>query len=206
LQSAPGARENFRLPSERLGRTIVPDHVIGAGDLFVQGHLRGNYFKGSGFSQRGTRNQPLQLHRRGAGDDDHAIAEGFTACFVKKRYVCKKKLGGVSPAFGFGSPLTPDARMQNLLKRAFLFRVGENYGAKLGAIQVSAGGINLGPEALANRGSRFGITVGQLARCDIGIEKLSVPQKLAELRSEGALSCRYATGDADYHQRRRRKA
>ena len=34
-------------------------------------------------------------------------------------------------AFGFEAPLTADARMQDLLQRAFLVRVGEHYGAKL---------------------------------------------------------------------------
>ena len=43
----------------------------------------------------------------------------------------KKSSVESAPAFGFEGPLTPDARMQNLLQREFLFRVGEHYGAKL---------------------------------------------------------------------------
>src|SRR5436190_4498335 len=103
--------------------------MIGSADLFRQRHLRVDHLLRLRFIQTHPRGKPLELHSWRAGHDDDAIAQSFTAGFIEKWYVSKKKLRGVAMALGFETPLTADARMQDLLQRAFLSRVAEHYGA-----------------------------------------------------------------------------
>ena len=82
-------------------------------------------------------------------------------------------------ALGFETPLTADARMQDLLQRAFLSRVGEHYGADPLSIQALTRRINL----------------REFARRDIRIEKHCIRNKLAqtayETRFPGGNPARY---------------
>src|SRR5947207_3495613 len=116
--------------------------MIGPADLFRKRHLGIDHLLRLRSWHSHARHEPLELEPGRARHDHDSIAQGFAAGFIEKWYVSKKKLGGVAMAFGFEAPLTADARMQDLLQRAFLLRVGEYYGANCLPVQVSAGQIN----------------------------------------------------------------
>src|SRR5438045_1386075 len=117
--------------------------MIGPANFFCERHLRSNHFFGGGAIEFRPREQTIELQAGRAGHDHDAIAQGFTAGFIEKWNVSKEKIGGVSAALGFEAPLTTDARMQDLLQRAFLFRVGEDYRANLRPLQVAVFSITL---------------------------------------------------------------
>ena len=87
--------------------------------------------------------------------------------------------------------------MQNLLERVFLFRVGEDYGAKLGALQVSLRGINVRAERPGDQRADFGIMVRQFTRGAIGIEESRRWKEFAEKLAERGLAGRDAAGNPD---------
>ncbi len=143
---SPQLHEQSCLFRQYLAPAVIPNDVIGPADFFRERHLGKDHLFRRRPLQAGPRDQPLQLHAGRAGHDRDTIAESFTAGFIEKRYVSKKKPGGVATAFRFEAPLTADARMQDLLQRAFLFRVGEDYGADRLPVQVPARGISRGAE------------------------------------------------------------
>ena len=132
--------------------------------------------------------QPLELHAWRAGHDHDGIAQGFTTGFIEKRNVSKEKIGGVAMAFGFEAPLTADARMQDLLQRAFLFRVGEDYRAKLPPVQVAACRLNPRPKVTRNESPYLRIALGQSARRVVRIKKGRGGNNLAETVAKGRLT------------------
>ena len=106
----------------------------------------------------------MQLRFARAGHDDHSIAQGFATGFIKKRNVSQKKIAGFSGYCRRIAPLLADARMQNLLKRRFFFRVGKHYGAKRRPIQVSALRKNRGAKAFTQQLLHFRIVIRQFTR------------------------------------------
>src|SRR5205823_3398797 len=136
-----------------------------------QRHLRVDHRLRFRFPESHPRHEPLTLDSRRTRHDHNPIAQGFTAGFIEKWYVSKKKFGGVAMALGFETPLTADARMQDLLQRAFFSRVGEHYRANSLPIQVPAMGINIGAKLLLDKSPHLRIAVGQLARRLVRIEK-----------------------------------
>jgi hypothetical protein len=101
-------------------------------------------------------------------------------------------------ALGFETPLAADARMQDLLQRAFLSRVGEDYGPDRPPIQASGYRINRGAELLLDESPHLRVAVRQLPRCRVRIEKLGTGRKLAqrlhEARLPGGNPARYSDG------------
>ena len=171
--------------------------MIGARDFFRERHLRGDDFLRRLRIERRAHHQTLQLHALRARDHDDAVAQGFTTGFIQKRNVSKEKFRGLAPAFGLDRPLTPDARMQNLLERLLLFRVGEYYGAKEGAVQVPLRRINLRAEGGADLRAHLRVAVRQFTGRLVGIEKLRRGQESAQLRAEGAFAGGDSAGDSD---------
>jgi hypothetical protein len=76
--------------------------------------------------------------------------------------------------------------MQDLLQRAFLFRVGEHYGADRFAVQVSLGRISRGAELRFDKAPYFLVRVRQVPRRLVRVEKGrlwgQLAQKLAKAR------------------------
>ena len=118
----------------QLGRRCSRPRGWPYANLFRERHLGTNHLLGGRAIELRASDQSFELEAWRAGHDHDEIAQGFTTGFIEKRNVSKKKIGRVVPAFGFEAPLTADARMQDLLQRAFLVRVAEDYRAHLGPI------------------------------------------------------------------------
>src|SRR5947207_6940525 len=116
--------------------------MIGPADLFRKRHLGIDHLLRLRSWHSHARHEPLELESGRARHDHDSIAQGFTAGFIEKWNISKKKLRGVGMAFGFEPPLAADARMQDLLQRAFLLRVGEHYGTDRLPIQAPVLRIN----------------------------------------------------------------
>ena len=95
----------------------------------------------------------------------------FTIGFIKKRDVGQKELAGQATLVRFSSPLKANARVEDLLERALLFRLGKDYGAKGGAIQLPRRRKNPGAELCAQQRPHLRILIRQRMRRPIGIEK-----------------------------------
>ena len=145
-----------------------------------------------------TGEQPLQLNFRRAGDDHDPIAQGFAIGFIKKGNICEKKLAGFAALFRFSGPLMADARMEDLLERALLFSVGEDYGPKCGPIQLPGSRKNFVAEALSQKGSHFEIGINKFSRRAIGIEELRA-SLLAKVSGKNGFAGRNPTGDPNDH-------
>ena len=146
----------------------------------MSGIWASNHLFGGRSIELGASHQPFELDARRAGHHHDGIAQGFTTGFIEKRNVSKKKIVGVAPAFGFEAPLTADARMQDLLQRAFLFRVGEHYGAQSGP-DSSRRWQNKSPGQIprADQLPHLRIALRQIARGLVGIKKCRGGKKLA---------------------------
>jgi len=140
--------------------------------------------------------EPLELDLARTGHHHDAVAQGFTAGFIKKWNVSKEKIGGVSAALGFEAPLTTDARMQDLLQRAFLFRVGEDYRANLRPVQVAVLRIDRGPEFPCDQGPHLRIVPRQVARGLVRIKERGRGNDFAQTFAEGRLSRGNPTRDS----------
>ena len=101
-------------------------------------------------------------------------------------------------AFGFEAPLTADARMQDLLQRAFLFRVGEYYRAHFGPIQAAIGRKNLRAKLLPDQLPHLGVplreVVGRLVRVKEGCCGNEFAQALRKSRFSGGDPTRNPNG------------
>ena len=73
----------------------------------------------------------------------------FTLGFIEERDIGQEKLAGLAAFLRRGGPLLADARMEDLLERALLFRVGEHYRSKCAPIQISVCRKNFNPKALS---------------------------------------------------------
>src|SRR5450432_496822 len=91
-------------------------------------------------------------------------------------------------AFGFEAPLTANARMQDLLQRAFLFRVGKDYGAKLPPVQVAARRINRRAKFMRNEFPHFQVALRQIARGLIRIKKCRGGKEPMQTLAKGCLT------------------
>ena len=83
----------------------------------------------------------------------------MTIGFIEEWDIGQEKFTGLSAFFRCSGPLLADARMQDLLERALLFAVGEDYRPKCGAIQIPAGRKNLSAELLAQPDAHLRILV-----------------------------------------------
>src|SRR5205807_1274802 len=90
--------------------------------------------------------------------------------------------------------------MQDLLQRAFLFRVGKHYRAHLRSIQVTACRKNRGPKLASNQLSDLRIVLGQIVRSLVRIKKCRGVNDLVQTFAEGGLPCGNSAGDSnDWH-------
>src|SRR3954465_6567487 len=128
-------------------------------DLLSKRHLCVDHRLRLRFSDSHPAHEPFELDSRRTPHDHDPIAQGFTAGFIEKWDISKKKFRGVAMALGFETPLTTDARMQDLLQRAFLARVGEDYGANPLPVQVSASGINTDAKLLLDQAPHLRIAI-----------------------------------------------
>src|SRR2546428_9815017 len=87
--------------------------------------------------------------------------------------------------------------MQDLLQRAFLFRVNKHYRAHLGSIQVTACRKNRGPKFASNQLSDLRIFLGQIVRSLVRIKKCRGGNDLAQTFTENRLPCGNSTGNSD---------
>jgi len=116
--------------------------------------------------------------------------------FIKERDIGQEKLAGLAAFLRRGGPLLADARMEDLLERALLFRVSEYYRSKCGAIQISVRRKNFNPKALAEKAPHSLVSVGQLTRRPVGVEELR-PRQLLQAAGESGLASGNAAGNPD---------
>src|SRR6476660_835717 len=99
-------------------------------------------------------------------------------------------------ALGFETPLTTDARMQDLLERAFLVRVGEHYRADLLSIQAFVPGVSIRAKFLLDESPYLRVPVGQITGCDVRIKKSRVRSNFPQGSDEARLSRRNPARDS----------
>src|SRR6476619_2752952 len=100
-------------------------------------------------------------------------------------------------ALGFETPLTTDARMQDLLERAFLVRVGEHYGANLLSIQAFVPGVSPRAKLLLDQSPHLRVSVSEIPGRDIRIKKPRLRSNLSETGDETRFPGGNSAGDPD---------
>ena len=143
-----------------------------------------------------ARDQALLLNLRRAGNDHDTVAEQFTLGFIEERDIGQEKLAGLAAFLRRGGPLLADARMEDLLERALLFRVSEHYRSKCAPIQISVCRKNFNPKALSQKALHLFVAIGQLTRRSVGIKKPRARQ-LLQAAGESGFAGGNAAGDPD---------
>jgi hypothetical protein len=142
----------------------------------------------------GAGDQALLLDFRHAGDDHNTIAEQFTFGFIKERDIGQEKFAGLAAFLRRSGPLPADARMEDLLERALLFRVDEDYRPKCRPIQIAARRKNRVAKFLSQKPAHLRVRIGQLPRGAIGIEEPRARSLMKEA-GESGFAGGNATGD-----------
>ena len=99
-------------------------------------------------------------------------------------------------ALGFETPLTTDARMQDLLERALLFAIGKDYRPKCAPIQTPISRKNPVAKLLSEKSLYLWIVIHKVTRRPVRIEQLRV-QFLTKAFAESGFASGNATGDPD---------
>jgi hypothetical protein len=120
-------------------------------------------------------------------DHHHAIAQGFTTGFIKKRNVCKEKFGRSAVLVRFNSPLLSNPRMENFFERLPFDGVVENYRSKSGPIQVAAGRKNTRTELAEQLLFNF-VAINQIVCRLVGVEEFGSGQNFPKTVAKGAFA------------------
>ena len=132
-----GSGKESGLPVEAGCSGVIPNEVVGLGDLRREVELRGNDLGGKVGGEMTLFEEPGTLRFRGAGHHDHGGKMALGVGFVKKGDV------GAKPAIVSGSilrlphPAGANGRMQDLLEFATLRTVGKHNLAKAGTVWSS---------------------------------------------------------------------
>ena len=116
--------------------------------------------------------------------------------FIKEWDIGQEKFAGLAAFFRFSGPLTADARMEDLLERALLFCVGEDYRPKCGAIQIPIDRKKLPAKCLPQEVAHLRVLIDELSRGAVGVEELRV-QEAAEMITKSGFAGGNTAGDPD---------
>src|SRR5207249_9920795 len=120
--------------------------------------------------------QPLQLHLPRARHHHHLIAKFLSTSLIEKWNVAEKVFVRLAMLFRFAAPVLTNWRMKSLFELAPLLRRLENHRAKCPSIQLPICIKNVIAKFLTNLGEYGLVVVCELARHDVGIEKLRLRQ------------------------------
>ena len=130
------------------------------------------------------------------GESGSRLGQPRVVARESERDVGQEKLARLAAFLRRGGPLLADARMEDLLKRALLFRVGEDYRSKCAPIQISVCRKNFNTKPLSQKALHLFVPIGQLTRRPVGIKK-SRARQLLQAAGESGFAGGNAAGDPD---------
>jgi hypothetical protein len=117
------ARKELGLGDEAIKRTVVPDNVIGSGDLDADRHLGGNDFFRDFVRHSWAFAEPMELGSGRATHRDHAVEARLRVCLKEQRDIHNEKFFGCGRFLRPFQPAVADDRMKNRFEQALLFDV-----------------------------------------------------------------------------------
>ena len=189
-----GSGEELGLSVESGCSGVIPNEVVGLGDLGREGELRGDDpFDGFG-GEMAMFEQPRALRGRRAGDDDYGGKMAFGLGFVKQGNIRAEPLGAARRILRQIHPPGADGGMQDLFKSTAFGGIGKDDFAQTSAIRLALGIQNFRSKCRGDRLLDAFIFREQRVRAAIGIKKLH-RQILAQSGGEDGLSRTDASSD-----------